>query len=91
MKEILIVRRKMQKDRQIPGSPDEGRGDAELSLHAAAEVLGDLVPLVRQSQVGDHRGDFGLDGGRVFPLDAGVEQEVLVDGEAAENFTTYKC
>ena len=45
---------------------------------------------MRQSQVGDHRGDLGLDGSRVFPLDAGVEQEVLVDGEAAENVTSVK-
>ena len=47
---------------------DEGRGDAELPLHAAAEVLGDLVPLVRQPQVGDHRGYLGLDHRSVLPL-----------------------
>ena len=47
---------------------DEGRGDAELPLHAAAEVLGDLVPLVRQPQVGDHRGYLGLNHRSVLPL-----------------------
>ena len=44
-------------------------GDAELPLHAAAEVLGYLVPLVRQSQVGDHRGYLGLDDGSVLALE----------------------